>query len=126
MKTQNQLRDWIYHLEERLLQPEARKGSNKAADLIADDFIEFGSSGRVYDKQQALEAMENAPTVQMAMKDFKMMQLAPDIILATYSLVSHDNSESETIQSVRSSIWKFIGQRWQIIFHQGTITKSQK
>ena len=126
MKTQNQLGDRIYHLEERLLQPEARKDSNKTADLLADDFIEFGSSGRVYDKQQALEAMANTPTVQMAMKDFKMTQLAPDIILATYSLVSHDNFESEMIQSVRSSIWKFIGERWQIIFHQGTITKSQK
>jgi hypothetical protein len=34
----------LRHLEERLLQPEMRKAAEAVAELLAEDFMEFGSS----------------------------------------------------------------------------------
>jgi hypothetical protein len=42
--TQTQL-----ELETRLMDPEVRR-NGQAADMIADDFVEFGGNGRTYNK----------------------------------------------------------------------------
>jgi hypothetical protein len=41
-------------LEERLLLPSVRASPDEVATLLADEFIEFGSTGRTYDKQQII------------------------------------------------------------------------
>jgi len=41
----------VRELEESLLQASVRK-SDRVAHLLADGFIEFGSSGRIFTKQQ--------------------------------------------------------------------------
>ncbi|WP_442949931.1 DUF4440 domain-containing protein [Nostoc sp.] len=43
-------------MEERLLQPDVRKSAKDIIDLLADEFIEFVSSGRVFNKQQIIES----------------------------------------------------------------------
>jgi hypothetical protein len=48
-------------LEERLLKPEVRSSPEAVAYLLADEFIEIGSSGTVYDKQQIIEALRGEP-----------------------------------------------------------------
>jgi hypothetical protein len=104
----------IRGLEEQLLQPEVRTSPESLAALLADEFIEIGSSGRVYNKQQIIDLLRHAggqgspPTL----RDFSARQLAAEVILVTYSIV-----ESQTI---RSSVWKLIDGRWQMVFHQGT------
>jgi hypothetical protein len=45
-------------LEERLLEPDFRKSAKDIMDLLADEFIEFGSSGRVFNKQQIIESLQ--------------------------------------------------------------------
>jgi hypothetical protein len=44
------LQQLLYQLEERLLQPEIRHSPAELAKLLADEFVEFGSGGRVYSK----------------------------------------------------------------------------
>ncbi|WP_375472314.1 DUF4440 domain-containing protein [uncultured Nostoc sp.] len=51
----------LRELEERLLQPDVRKSAKDIMDLLADEFIEFGSSGRVFNKQQIIESLQNEP-----------------------------------------------------------------
>jgi hypothetical protein len=104
----------IRSLEEQLLRPEVRTSAERLAALLADDFTEIGSSGRVYDKQQIIDQLqyEERQEPQPTLRDFFARWLAADLVLVTYSIV-----ESQTI---RSSIWKLIDGRWQIVFHQGT------
>ena len=45
MKEKYSHEEFLRRLEERLLQPEVRQSAEAVADLLADDFIEFGSSG---------------------------------------------------------------------------------
>ncbi len=49
--------DEIRALEERLLTREARADREQLDSLIADDFFEFGSSGRVWDKAAVLREL---------------------------------------------------------------------
>lgn len=104
----------IRGLEERLLRPEVRKSAEQVAALLADEFVEIGSSGRIYDKPQIIERLPqeegkgSIPTIS----DFSARQLAAGVILVTYRII-----ESRTI---RSSIWKSIAGQWQMMFHQGT------
>ena len=46
-------------LEERLLQPDVRSSAEEIAKLLADEFIEFGSSGRVFNKDHVIEALRD-------------------------------------------------------------------
>lgn len=112
----------FYQLEQRLLQPEVRKSTDDLAMLLADDFVEFGISGRVFHKQQVVEELPHAPSVQMTLQDFHVKGLATDVVLTTFRVVKNNKAGAEKIHSLRSSIWKFIDGRWQMVFHQGTPT----
>lgn len=111
----------IRQLEERLINPQARKSEKELNDLLADEFTEFGSSGQIYNKQQTLLALRKESEFTAQLTDFKIIVLTRDVVLAKYrAAIILNNEEAKTIYSLRSSIWKRDGQRWQIVFHQGT------
>jgi hypothetical protein len=94
----------LHDLEARLMDPEVRR-SDAASDLIADDFVEFGGNGRIFNKTDALAVMKrHAPRV-LAMEEFTVRELSPTIALATYRVRSQGNAGSPGRISVRSSIW---------------------
>lgn len=110
------------NLEETLLDPTVRSSLATLNELIADEFIEFGCSGNVYNKQQVIDGLLNEVPFLYSLTDFKKTILAPDIVLVTYKFIQQKNNGS--ITSLRSSIWRLINNRWQIIFHQGTLINS--
>lgn len=116
----------LRRLEERLLQPDVRKSASAVADLLADDFIEFGSSGVIFNKRQIIDALQRESPLQLSLTDFRALVLTSDVVLVTYRAIRHDFTENETISSLRSSIWKLIEGRWQIVFHQGTVLMNVK
>src|SRR5260370_463090 len=110
----------IRQLEEKLLQSNFRTSFGAVADLLADHFVEFGSSGRVFNKPQIIASLqqEDGPC-QRSLQDFETNLLAPGVILATYRASRQADNGEPAIQSLRSSIWKLIDGRWQMVFHQG-------
>lgn len=52
-------------------------------ELLADDFIEFGNSGNLYDKKAQLDAVKgtNTYSMQFSVTDFKIKLLASDVLL---------------------------------------------
>ncbi|MEH1887126.1 nuclear transport factor 2 family protein [Nostoc sp.] len=115
----------LRELEERLLQADVRKSAKDVMNLLADEFIEFGSSGRVFNKQQIIDSLQNepiAPVTQRSITEFKTLVLATGVILVTYHIVRYLSGE-QPVNSLRSSIWKFNNDRWKIIFHQGTLVR---
>ncbi|MEH2114663.1 nuclear transport factor 2 family protein [Nostoc sp.] len=115
----------LRQLEERLLQPDVRKSAKDIMDLLADEFIEIGSSGRVFDKQQIIESLQNEPIeslIQSSIAEFKTLILATGVILVTYRIV-RDISGKQPVHSLRSSIWKLNNDQWKMIFHQGTLVR---
>jgi hypothetical protein len=107
-------------LEECLLKPEIRRSPQDLATLLADDFIEFGSSGQVFDKPQTIAVLQNESTDKLTLIDYQTKVLAANVVLTTYQAVRHSHETEQTTTSLRSSIWKFLSGRWQVVFHQGT------
>jgi hypothetical protein len=110
------LKEHLCSLEERLSQLEVRKSVKELEALLADDFIEFGSSGCIFNKRQVIDGLVNKSPVQMTLMDFNAKLLASDVALTTYRIVKH----KERKYSLRSSIWKWKEGKWQMVFHQGT------
>ena len=116
-----QITDQLRTLEEQLLDSSIRHNSNNVSSLLADDFLEFGSSGRIFDKAAILEELRNEPLRPTPrLSDFAIRPLAPDAMLVTYRTTRLNSSGEPISQALRSSIWINRDNRWQITFHQGT------
>ncbi len=102
----------IEALERSLLDSSVRQSTEQLNKLIADDFLEFGSSGKVYNKQDCIKPDETSR--KFVVSDFKIKELSKDVTLATYK------TTEDGIASLRSSIWQRYGDEWKMIFHQGT------
>jgi hypothetical protein len=120
MGTESSQRELLRQLEERLLQPEVRRSIQDVADLLADEFVEFGSSGRVFNKQQIIESLQHEEPAQSSMTEFRSIPLAPGVILTMYRVVRLNPSDAKPTASLRSSIWRLQDGQWKIVFHQGT------
>jgi hypothetical protein len=104
---------FFFELETSLHMTHIRNSPDAVSALLADDFVEFGRSGKVWDKCSIMESMQREKVDQkVTVKEFAARELAPDVVLVTY----------KTASALRSSIWKRLGGKWQMIFHQGTGT----
>jgi glyoxylase I family protein len=81
--------------------------------LIAEDFLEFGSSGRVWTTGSIHEALDVPPGEPVTIEDFEVAELGGGVVLATYLTPGPPAVD-------RSSIWVRRDGRWQVRFHQGT------
>ncbi|MCH7669522.1 MAG: DUF4440 domain-containing protein [Acidobacteria bacterium] len=91
--------------------------------LLADDFTEFGASGRVWTKQETIAHLVASTETSQATRtvsNFETNELADGLILVTYRC-RHSSPDFDTDSyTVRSSIWRSKGETWQMVFHQGT------
>jgi len=109
-------------LEESLWCAETRFDNAAMEKIFAEDFFEFGRSGRTYaradlifDPKQKTEIKATLP-----LKDFRARHLSNDIVQITYvSEVEHDGIVQ---YANRSSIWSRTSDGWELRFHQGTPT----
>jgi glyoxylase I family protein len=83
-------------------------------ELIADDFFEFGASGRTWTAAEVRNALATEPARDVPMEDFAVARLGVGAALVTYR--SRDPRHAR-----RSSIWVRRNGRWVMRFHQGTL-----
>ncbi|MEU7317623.1 DUF4440 domain-containing protein [Streptomyces sp. NPDC007083] len=105
--------------ELRLLDPDVRASPALAAGLLDPEFVEFGASGRRWDRVSILAAMApaaDAPADRVAASDMQATLLASGIVHITY--VSDCNGR----RARRSSLWRRTAAGWRMYFHQGTLT----
>ncbi|WP_225220890.1 nuclear transport factor 2 family protein [Bacillus norwichensis] len=102
----------ILQLEERLMS----RGYDDLDELLEDNYLEFGSSGKIYDKKAQLDRSDPTSSVQLTVTDFDIRCLAANVVLATY----RTHKQTDETSTLRSSIWKFKKDKWQMVYHQGT------
>ena len=109
----------LRRLEELLMNPVARKERRQVLDLLDDDFVEFGSSGRVWTKDATLEVFATETSTPTEIENFACHLLAQDLALVTYHALQRCEP-GERATTLRSSIWRRDSSAWRIRFHQGT------
>jgi len=94
-------------LETSLHRRSVRNSPAAVSALLDEEFVEFGKSGRAYDRRLTIEALrgddsEFVPEV----RDFR--------VLVTY------RSGRGDVFALRCSIWRLNAGKWRMTFHQGT------
>ncbi len=106
--------------EEALLDAAVRRDRTCVAALLSEDFQEFGSSGRVWSRQQILDLLATENYEPPAMEEFACQRIAEDVALVTYRTVRIDAQTGQQSTVLRSSIWTREAGMWRVRFHQGT------
>jgi hypothetical protein len=113
--TNPQLQDHLHSLEERLLHPDRERERTALIPLFADEFKEFCTSGRIFNRQQVIDALLKSEPRPATINNYYVEPLGEKAALATYRAMAG------LVISHRSSLWVFRDNRWQLLFHQGTI-----
>jgi hypothetical protein len=114
MMNKAQLQDHLHTLEQRLFHPYHEADRQALLDLLADEYKEFCTSGRIYNRQQTVDVMISSEPRPATILHFNITQLAETVALATY------RATTAIEVSHRSSLWIYRDNRWQLFFHQGT------
>lgn len=103
----------LINFEMELVSPPVRANPDRLNELIAEDFEEFGSSGKVITKADVLKADGQIPAYDLS--DFSVRYLGDRAALVKYRARAPGHS------SYRSSIWVSLESRWQLLHHQFTV-----
>lgn len=113
MSAPDDLRDELVRLERALAERDAAAVPGGLGSLVTEDFLEFGSSGRVWDATSVHHALASSPG-PVSIEDVAVDLVAADVALVTYRMIA-------PIPSNRSSLWVRRDGRWVMRFHQGTL-----
>ncbi|HEY8752429.1 MAG TPA: ribonuclease HI family protein [Arthrobacter sp.] len=101
-------------LERELAGPDVRSDIGRTGVLLHPDFMEIGTSGRVWTRDATMMALEEEPGQHTELEILGADRIGTSAILLTY----RSYSRSGTV--LRSSLWVLDGSRWRLRFHQGT------
>jgi hypothetical protein len=82
-----ELQEHICSLELNLLTDEVRSSAKRLSELLSDDFMEYGSSGRVWQRSD-YSGSNGIGKVTIRISDFKIQRLAETVVLATYQALN--------------------------------------
>ena len=107
----------VLALERELQSATARRDPGRLAALIAEDFVEVGASGQVWDHASTLallagEGEQEAP--------IEVHDLTGRIIDDGVVMVQWDSRRGDR-RARRTSLWRHDPHGWRIVHHQGTV-----
>ncbi len=110
----------LLKLEMSLWINETRNSYEYLDKVLHSDFLEFGTSGNIYRKSDILNDLNLNITAKFPFKNLEVKQIDEKSILVTYQAEVLD--KGVIVKTNRSSIW--VGKdSFQLLFHQGTLTK---
>jgi hypothetical protein len=112
------LEELLLKLEQRLMDPVFLKDRSQVSALLAEDFREFGSPGRVWSRDEILNSSETLQTTPLV-EDFSVRTIVPELVQVTYRTLKRVPG-GKPQAALRSSLWIRRGREWQMLFHQGT------
>ena len=103
--------------ELRLLDPEVRSRVKELGSLLHPEYLEFGRSGRRWDRAAiiaALAAEDTRAVRPITASRMTAVQLAPDLVHLTF------DTDNNGLLAHRSSLWRQTEDGWLLYFHQAT------
>ncbi|MDD5362082.1 MAG: DUF4440 domain-containing protein [Ignavibacteria bacterium] len=103
----------ILGLEKQLLDSGKRHSEDFLREILSEEFVEIGSSGKTYNREDTIKELLNSKDFEYEISDFKTIELGNDIVLASYKIKINGKL------SFRNSLWKKSGDKWKIVYHRG-------
>jgi ribonuclease HI len=110
----------VLELERSLWEPLNRNDADYVDRLLHPDYLEVGSSGRTWTREEIIEPVGD---FHAELSGLAAAELAPDVVLVTYTSVIYDLAGTDEITQrpvKRTSLWMHRGGRWRLRYHQGT------
>ena len=116
------LPEHIRILEELLLHQDFSNSPEALEAMLAEDFREINREGAVISREDVVSwLMGKSPDSRWEFANFEVVQLAPDLVLATYHARQIIPDGSTSRGAAHCSIWKQSQEKnWQLTFHQST------
>ncbi len=106
-------------LELRLLEPAVRASREELERLLDPQFVEFGASGRRFERGDIVAELANEVAANYRAHDFECIELSPTLAQLRY--LSTTVRGGQVLQARRSSLWQRGASGWRMLFHQGTV-----
>jgi len=103
----------ILGLEQGLLTPSIRKSVPCLDKILANEFIEIGQSGTIYDKKSIINTLGTKPDKTIIFEDMKVRLLSNSLALVTYKTKTRGRPFVR-----RYSLWERAHNHWQLVFHE--------
>ena len=111
----------LQRYETELHRADVRRDRARLEALLHPEFIEFGRSGRRYERDEIINELKRSDTdPKIHADDFELRSLAADCAMLTYLSAHVDESGNLFRRTLRTSIWAQGEDGWQMLFHQGT------
>ena len=110
-------------LEESLWRPATRFDREYLAQVFADDFDEFGRSGKHWSREASIAAEDEPFSTVLPLPNLRVRAIGPDAALLTYRSETSYPDDDVVLVANRSSVWQRIEGEWRLRFHQGTPTR---
>ena len=107
-------KDVLFTLESLLIAPTYAVPIEIINELIAEDYVEIGSTGQIFAKQDLLDYHQASPK-PIIIKDFQTKDLTDGLALIGYKTIE------DPISTIRTSIWREEEGTWRLVFHQATL-----
>jgi aminoglycoside 3-N-acetyltransferase len=108
-------------LERELLDPACRVDPDRVAALLADDFVEIGASGRVWNRDDVVASLAAEPgmdaIITTTIGPMSGHQIAPGLVVVRYT--THHDGGPGTVH--RTGWWQQTTSGWRCRFHQATV-----
>jgi hypothetical protein len=108
----------LTRLEESLWVEATRFNESVMQGTLAEDFFEFGKSGKMHTRDAVLGAAHHSIGIVLPLRELGIRLLDQNTAQITY--ISETGSPGSRLLARRSSIWSKTPQGWQLRFHQGT------
>jgi hypothetical protein len=106
----------LKELEESLWRAETRLDRDYMEEVLAPDFFEYGSSGRIYAREDVLGKSAEPIKARLPLEAWAARLIDGQTVQTTYIT----GIEDAPLRANRSSIWSRTSQGWKLRFHQGT------
>lgn len=110
----------ISHLtacEHGMWDPTKRYDHGWMARHLHDDFVEFGRSGRRYDRSNIMDGEPRS--LEATLEALRVDPVADDVAITTYRSTLRVEGHPDE-HANRSSVWVRVDGNWRLRFHQGT------
>jgi hypothetical protein len=106
----------VLQLERELQTADCRGDRARVSALLAEDFLEIGASGRVWDRTAALELLgaESADDAVIEVHDLTGRVIGEGFIMVRW------DSDRGGRRARRTSWWRRDRAGWRLVHHQGT------